>query len=116
MMLRDWGLPERLELERCGELSRKRRYTTLLREVQELYDVAKSLQKGWPDERAHEEDLEGHIALAQKLARASRAIWPGSGALHGAQRSILSRSWKSPASWNASTESRCAGGHDPRGG
>ena len=64
---RDWAAPERLA--RCARA--RQPVQEKVRIAIELYEAARAMQPGWPDDDARRADFENHLRVKALLARAA---------------------------------------------
>jgi hypothetical protein len=75
-MNRDWGLPQRLQLEENRGLVERGDAEEILRRADVLKRSAQLTNPGWPDARTQAEDLEAHRCLAAFQAWRERRAEP----------------------------------------
>lgn len=71
---RDWEAVDALRRREVAARYRERGPAGSLRVAHELFQHARQLRPGFPDERLRAKDLEHHVALKALLRRASDAI------------------------------------------
>ena len=65
---RDWGAPERLARRERARLPVEHK----VRLAVELYEAARGMHPGWPDEASRREDLASHQRVRALLEQAAR--------------------------------------------